>query len=173
MGNLDRSPMNQVTGASGPSLAARSIFSLLNENRKTSPLYLSPHLVAHVVCTRPQKPDGTCPKRSEWFMTDNEPTTEKPSYDTSTKIELVRPTDGLQIAYDPRIPMAHQNFRFEIKGVSDKNSIQWILDEQVVGEGTSPTMLWPVQRGKHFLSVKIMNEQEIIRTLPTVTFLVK
>ena len=173
MGNLDRSPMNHVTGASGPALAMRSIFSLLNENRKTKPLYLSPHLVAHEVCIRPPKPDGTCPKRNEWFMANNQPSTVTPSNDNAAKIELVRPTDGLQIAYDPRIPIAHQNFRFEIKGVPDKNIIQWTLDEQVLGEGISPTMLWPVQKGKHILSVTISNGDKAIHTLQPVTFLVK
>lgn len=173
MGNLDRSPMNHVTGASGPALAVRSIFSLLNENRKTKPLYLNPHLVAHEVCIRPPKPDGTCPKRNEWFMANNQPTTAIPSNDNPARIELVRPTDGLQIAYDPRIPIEHQNFRFEIKGVPDKNIIQWILDEQVLGEGISPTMLWPVQKGKHILSVKISDGEKVIHTLQPVTFLVK
>lgn len=173
MGNLDRSPMNHVTGASGSALAMRSIFSLLNENRKAKPLYLSPHLVAHEVCIRPPKPDRTCPKRSEWFMANNQPTTATPSNDNPAKIELVRPTDGLQIAYDPRIPKEHQHFRFEIKGVPDKNIIQWTLDEQVVGEGISPTMLWPVQKGKHILSVTISDGDKVIHTLQPVTFLVK
>lgn len=173
MGNLDRSPMNHITGASGPALAMRSIFSILNENRRTKPLYLSPRLVAHSVCIRPANADGTCPRRSEWFMTDNPPTTIQASNDNPRKIELVRPTEGLQIAYDPRIPKEHQHFRFEIKGVEATNTIHWTLDEELVGEGASSTMLWPVQKGQHILSVRISNEGKVIHTLPHVTFLVK
>lgn len=172
MGNLDRTPMNHVTGASGPALAMRSIFSVLNENRKSSPLYLSPHLVAHSVCIRPVRADGSCPKRSEWFMKDSVPNDTAPTA-PKTKIELVRPTDGLQIAYDPRIPKAHQNFRFEIKGVPDQNIITWTLDNELVGKGASPTMLWPVQKGQHVLSVEISNADDVIHTMPPVTFLVK
>ncbi len=172
MGNLDRSPMNHVTGASGPALVLRSIFSILNDNRNTKPLYLSPRLVAHTVCTRPPNTDGSCPKRSEWFMADTVPTATG-FMNAPQKIELVRPTDGLQIAYDPRIPKDHQHFRFEIKGVGYKNTIHWTLDEHVVGEGMSPTFLWPVQKGQHILSVQISDAGNIIRTLPPVTFLVK
>lgn len=173
MGNLDRSPMNHITGSAGPALAMRSIFSILNDNRKTKPLYLSPRLVSHEVCIRPPHTDGSCPKRNEWFMADNQPSAQKPSNDTPQKIELVRPTDGLQIAYDPRIPNAHQNFRFEIKGVPETQTIKWILDEELVGEGVSPTMLWPVQRGKHILSVQILNGDDIVHHISPVTFLVK
>lgn len=172
MGNLDRAPMNNVTGASGPALAMRSIFAILNDNRKTKPLYLSPRLVSHSICIRPPNADGSCPKRNEWFKAGTLPTDTTPNK-PNTNIELVRPTEGLQIAYDPRIPTAHQNFRFEIKGVADKHKIKWILDNEVLGEGVSPTMLWPVQKGQHILSVQISNTDNVGHTMPPVTFLVK
>jgi penicillin-binding protein 1C len=99
--------------------------------------------------------------------------TDTPPEKTPQRIELVRPTDGLQIAYDPRIPKDHQHFRFEIKGVTDNNIIKWTLDNELVGQGVSPTMLWPVQKGQHTLSVQISNANDIIRIMPPVTFLVK
>lgn len=156
MGNLDRTPMNQVTGSSGPGLAMRSIFSILNKNRETKPLYLSPRLVSEYVCIRPPQENGDCPKQSEWFIPDTNPEPErKLRTSTSAKIELVRPTEGLQIAYDPRIPRPHQNFRFEIKNAPDNSTIKWILNKELVGIGKSPYFLWPVERGKHLLSVEI------------------
>lgn len=173
MGNLDRTSMNNVTGASGPALALRSVFSILNENRKTQPLYLSPRLVAHDVCIRPANADGSCPKRNEWFMPDTVSDTPAPRKDQPPRIELVRPTDGLQIAYDPRIPATHQHFRFELKNVPESNMIKWTVDEKIIGEGASPTLLWPVQKGKHILSVQLSNADNVIHTLPNVTFFVK
>lgn len=173
MGNLDRTSMNNVTGASGPALALRSIFSILNENRQTQPLYLSPRLVAHDVCIRPANADGSCPKRNEWFMPDTVSDTPAPRKDQPPRIELVRPTDGLQIAYDPRIPATHQHFRFELKNVPESHMIKWTVDEKIIGEGASPTLLWPVQKGKHILSVQLLNADNVIHTLPNVTFFVK
>lgn len=172
MGNLDRTPMNKMTGASGPALAMRSIFSILNEHRTTSPLYMSPRLVQHKTCIRPLSSTGFCPERNEWFMPDHAQDNKNTMTISAPKMELVRPTDGLQIAYDPRIPRDHQNFRFEMKGVPQNSTIQWTLDEQVVGNSSANTMLWPIERGKHILSVRISN-QDGEQHLTPVTFLVK
>lgn len=174
MGNLDRTSMNQVTGASGPALAMRSIFSLLNAHRQTAPLYLSPKLVSRTVCIRPADKDGFCPKRNEYFMAERQDEAAKPIKPEATHIELVRPTDGLQIAYDPRIPKDRQNFRFEMKGVEDGQNITWILDGKHYASGPSLTQLWPVERGTHSLSVKISgNDNAGDTTLAPVTFIVK
>ena len=173
MGNLDRSPMNKVTGATGPALAMRSIFSILNEHRTTSPLYVSPRLVRQNTCIRPPSAAGFCPERSEWFMPGHYEGNKDSTARATTKIELVRPTDGLQIAYDPRIPAKHQNFRFEMKGLEEGQTVEWTLDEEVVGHGPSPTMLWPIQRGTHILSVQISNADGVAHHLMPVSFLVK
>lgn len=175
MGNLDHSPTMGVTGSSGPALVVRSVFSVLNKNRETQPLDFSRSLILREVCLRPADSDGNCPMYSEWFRSDNIPQSAiTPNANTTVEPELVRPTDGLQIAYDPRIPSSHQKFRFEIKGLNSPSKVHWILDDQVpiVTQNTS-YMLWPVQKGNHILSVSIADQKGSFVDLPEVHFVVK
>ena len=177
MGNLDRTPMNNVTGSTGPALAMRSIFSLLNKDRETKKLYLSPHLVWQDVCVRPSENNNInakCPSRSELFVAGKEPhplvaVLTPPKND----ITMIRPTEGLQIAYDPRIPPRHQKFRFELGGVKKHYTVEWILDGQKLENATDSQYLWPVERGQHSVSVKIASPENSQKLLGPVHFLVK
>ena len=65
MGNLDRTPMDGVTGAIGPALALRSIFAELNQDQQTAPLYLNPRLVQKDICLRTddENTSGDCHTR--------------------------------------------------------------------------------------------------------------
>src|SRR6202034_1575929 len=52
MGNLDGSAMDGVTGAVGPAMVLRSLFSELNRDQDTRPLPLSHDLIAAKICRR-------------------------------------------------------------------------------------------------------------------------
>ena len=121
---------------------------------------------------RPPEEDGSCIKRTEWFSVDTEKNHHIETL-SPKKIELVRPTEGLHIAYDPRIPFHYQKFRFEIKGATDVKSFSWILNGTEIEKSNEPSFLWPVKRGKQKLSVAMTDNKEIIYTLPPVTFVVK
>lgn len=171
-GNLDRAPMNGVTGSTGPALTLRSLFALLNKNRDTAPLPFSPRLTAKDVCTRPLSPDGSCRLRTEWFAPGTAPDMPAPQLPVGS-LELVRPTDGLQIAYDPRIPASHQKFRFEVSGAPGGSEIEWFLSDGETVTTTAPYLLWPVERGKHSLYVRVSAPGQAPQGLPPVTFTVK
>ncbi|PZO87406.1 MAG: penicillin-binding protein 1C [Micavibrio aeruginosavorus] len=156
MGNLDRTPMEDVTGSTGPALALRSIFDRLNRTRDTKPLYLSPTLVYKDVCSRPADSSGNCTLRTEIFAPDHiEPPRQNSSAPSVRAPELVRPTSGLMIAYNPRIPKDSQKFRFEVKELHPDQEIEWILDGSSLGRHKTPHYLWPVEKGAHTLSVVI------------------
>ena len=166
MGNLDHSPMDGVTGSTGPALAMRGIFSQLNKNRDTKKLYLSPSLVKKDVCIRP----GTdCATRPEWMRIDDV----VEEADVVNKLEMVRPTQGLQMAYDPRIPAEYQKFRFEIKGLDQESRVVWILNDKLLGETKGGVYLWPVERGRYALKTQISQESGVVESLNTVNFEVK
>lgn len=172
MGNLDHAPMDKVTGSTGPALALRSIFALLNKNRDADKLYFSPKLSTKDVCIRPPETDGSCIKRTEWFAPDTMPD-EAANISAPEKIEMVRPTQGLQIAYDPRVAPDHQKFRFEIKGARNIEKVTWILNGAEIAQGEQPFFLWPVQRGKYTLSAELTDNKNNTRILPPAQFLVK
>lgn len=171
MGNLDRAPMNEVTGSTGPALTLRGIFALLNRDGRTRPLTFSPRLHPREVCSRPPDRTGACPMRTEWFADPVPSLVRKAS--PSWPLELVRPTEGLHIARDPRIPTRFQKFRFELAGLTPGQSVTWTLDGKVLGRTESGTMLWPLQKGPHDLSVQVSDETGLGRALDPVRFLVK
>lgn len=174
MGNLDRTPMKDVTGSTGPALALRSVFNILNKGRDSKGLYLSPALVSRDVCTRPAKADSECPSRNEWFIAGTETNAAQPFLEKNVrKMELVRPTEGLRMAYDPRIPKDHQKFRFELSGLAEGDEAQWVLNGQVLGRSASGTWLWPVAKGTYTLAVTIHDPSGAPRALPPVRFFVR
>ncbi len=69
MGNLDGSATDGVTGAVGPAMVLRSVFSELNRNQDTRPLTLSRDLVRADICRRDgQLADAVCESTAEWFV---------------------------------------------------------------------------------------------------------
>ena len=173
MGNLDRTPMKDVTGSTGPALAMRSIFQILNADRDTKSLYLAPTLIERDICTRPAGDPDTCPRRTELFTADAE-IEEAQRAPEPSRIELVRPTAGLMMAYDPRVPADHQKFRFELAGLKEGAEVEWVLDGKPLARTSTPKYLWPVVKGPHSLAVTIYGpDPQAARTLDPVRFMVR
>jgi penicillin-binding protein 1C len=167
MGNLDRKPTNGVSGASGPALAMRSIFSELNRNIYTAPLYLSPKLIKQEICTG----ELSCMTRTEYFIAGTEA-----SYTTMTKIkkniELIRPTNGLQIALDPRIPMQLQKIQFELKGIDENYQVKWLMNNQYLSTTQEGKFLWQLKKGNFKLKTQIYNNGNLLKVIEA-NFIVK
>lgn len=173
MGNLDQKPTEGLTGATGPALVLRSVFALLNQQNMTEPLYLSPRLVAHKVCTQTEV-RGPCLERMEYFVSGTEPsalpTVKKRSRVASLAIE--RPSEGLMLAWDPRIPADKQAFEFIAIGVEPNESVEWWLNDKRVATTRGSRYLWPLQRGRHTLSIRVSRQQKTHVSMP-VHFIVK
>ncbi len=151
LGNLDQTPMDGVTGSTGPALVLRGVFAALADHTTARSLYLSPRLHAQEICTigGTGTANDTCFPRTEYFIPGTEPK-DAPPHEPASGIALVRPTEGLQIAYDPRIPANVQAFEFVADGASGSTA-EWILDGKKIGESTTGRLLWPVIRGHHTL----------------------
>jgi penicillin-binding protein 1C len=152
MGNLDHSAMDGVTGSTGPALVLRSVFSLLSQREKTSPLFLSPRLVRQEVCadgTRPSEKSG-CFTRTEYFIPGSEALGAQPDHPRAN-LTLVRPTEGLQLAYDPRLPPAAQAFEFVAEGVAVRQKVAWSLNDKPIATTSGGRLLWPLARGRYTL----------------------
>lgn len=69
MGNLDYTPTRDVSGSRGPAMVLRSIFQILNQNRETHPLFVSPGLLSRRICTLSgMAATALCPGTAdEWF----------------------------------------------------------------------------------------------------------
>lgn len=171
MGNLDQVPTNGVTGSIGPGLLLRSIFSELNRNKETKPLYFSSKLEKHEICDQTNLENHDCKIYSEWFLPHTNPKPHKKVIQTKKEILLRRPSHGLHIALDPRIPKNLQFFEFFIEGVSEHDKVIWNIDKEKIHTKGS-TYNWPLEKGEHEVEATVFKaDQEI--TLKKISFLVK
>ncbi|MBT8341854.1 MAG: transglycosylase domain-containing protein, partial [Desulfatitalea sp.] len=113
MGNLNNRPMDQITGAAGPALVMRAVFAELNRHRDTAPLYFSRRLETRAVCLdNGLLADGRCAARQEWFVPGHLP---RPNAAAAAEpLQISRPTSGLQLAMDPRLPDDREAFEFKL-----------------------------------------------------------
>ena len=154
MGNLDNQPMDGVTGSIGPALTLRAVFNALGGRDIPRALYLSPRLAAKQICTTAGQEPGSpeCFPRTEYFMpgTDMAP---KPVQQNDTGFAIIRPTEDLHIAYDPRRPAHLQAFEFSARKSHPNHLLEWRVNDQVVATTDESKILWPLTRGKFTLTV--------------------
>lgn len=173
MGNLDRTPMDGVTGSTGPAMLLRSVFSELNKRTPSRPLYLHPRLVKHDICVYESDKAEYCSTISEWFIPgtyaeDSTAITATHEY----KPTLQSPRDGLHIAYDPRIPSHLQQFEFRVTGLSPKDTVEWNINgRKILSKGERYN--WPVERGKHHLNIEILTNSGVKKHIDSINFTVK
>ena len=171
MGNLDQGAMDGVTGSTGPALALRSIFNELNRNAASQPLWLSPKLVRKDVCIEDPADAAKCYMRSELFIPGTEPS-ETAVTDAKPHFEIVKPTDGLQMAVDPRIPMDMQKLPFTIHGLKPAQEVEWILNGQPLAT-SGEKYLWPLTRGRFTLSARVKQHGQLVYSTPEISYIVK
>lgn len=176
MGNTDYSPTDGITGSLGPSLALRGIFNELTKNSQTAPLFLSPKLEARDICVdieddERQKPD--CATYTEYFIPGKNISTANEAAEPDNKIRILRPDNGLEMAFDPRIPSEKQAFEMRLSGVLDSDEVEWVIDGEKSPKVTGSKFLWPIVKGKHTVKAVVWRNGEIITTTEKKNFVVK
>jgi penicillin-binding protein 1C len=175
IGNLDHQATDGVTGSSGPALILRSVFAELNRHQTTRPLYLSPRLVKAEICRDSGLPaDGDCASLSEWFVPGSEPKAETlPPVDIKT-IYLQHPSQGMQLAMDPRIAADRQAFAFKLANLPDSTPVDWYVNDKLVASTSTGEYLWTLQKGLHSVRARIWQaEPGQFQDTPDVSFTVK
>jgi penicillin-binding protein 1C len=162
MGNLDGSAMDGVTGAVGPAMVLRSLFSEINRNQDTQPLALAQDLVLAKICRQDGRPaDETCDSTTEWFAPGTVPLpTEIPKETAAPQYRLLQPTAGLQVAHDPRIPTEFEALPMQIAPVPGFHRVDWYVDGKLTASTTDTHYPWPLQRGAHSVKAVIWTEAE-------------
>jgi penicillin-binding protein 1C len=170
MGNLNRTSMQDITGAKGPALVLRSIFSKLQNLQESRPLYLSPSVVKYTICPHSGKRAGpNCPHIEELFIPGTEPTstcsrkhddlepTSKENPHDTDPVEITMPTPGLNFARDPRIPDAFEAIPFELSAQRPIMKVRWIVDDKEFGttSGNIRKLLWPLVEGHHVVKAEV------------------
>ena len=184
MGNLDRQPMNGISGSKGPASVLRSVFAELFRNDNTERLQLSAKLVSKEVCAKSGLlPQESCPRVSEWFRPQYQPVhicnghvsaMEQAVEGSSDAVRVVLPTQGLRIAKDPRIPDENEKFPLEINEDAQVENVRWVLNGETLGNTSSHRYLWPITSGQHRVKALVkMQGSESLVTTPEVEFYVR
>ncbi len=175
LGNLNRQPMRDVTGSTGPALLAHTIFSRLNKNQETKPLFLSPKLTKQTICAGFSN-EKKCLQRDEWFVAGTEPvnfTQPQLPANKNLALEIQKPSDGLNLAMDPRIPDQLEAFEFSLNQQQGIQTVNWRLDGDVIAQTSNGKYLWALSRGAHTLLANITNDNGSTVATHPVTFYVK
>jgi len=156
MGNLDGSATDGVTGAVGPAMVLRSIFSELNRNQDTRPLTLSRDLVRADICRRDgQFADAGCESTAEWFVPGTVPVRAVVAAAAKIEYRLLQPTAGLLVAHDPRIPQEFEALPMQVAPVSSLQRVEWYVDGKLAASTTGTSYTWPLQHGAHTVHARM------------------
>lgn len=166
--------------------------SELNRDRDSESLPLSRRLQAVTICRiTGKRPARECPSLVEWFEERNLPADTCPIHGGARQgertapdspegptgpLRLTRPTAGLQLAMDPRIPDELEVFPFMLPETLRPIRTEWLVDGRVAGRTGKgeQRFLWPLSRGEHraLARVWLPGTREAVETRP-VTFRVK
>nr|WP_321268374.1 transglycosylase domain-containing protein [uncultured Sulfurimonas sp.] len=161
-GNLDYKPMREVTGGSGPAYILRSVFNELNSKQDAQKLYLSPKLKKKRICIKTSKiADAKCEARDEFFLKDDYVRFAKKQKED---IRLLKPTNNLLIAMDPRIDDDMEYFNFQVTKHKDIKKVIWFLNDKEISQTKESSYLWRVKKGKFRARAKIIMKEKTINT---------
>ncbi len=159
MGNLDGSAMDGVTGAVGPAMVLRTLFSELNRNQDTQALALSRDLVSATICRKDGRlDDGLCDSMNEWFVAGTQPMRVVSPADSRTdapQYRVLQPTPGLQVAHDPRIPDEFQKLPMQVDAAPGLERVDWYVDGSLVATTQDSRYPWPLEPGTHRVKARL------------------
>lgn len=168
MGDLDRRPTEGVTGAVGPAVVLRAIFAELHRFDPAGPLPLSRRLRRVTICADSgARARPACPAIEEWFRPAHAPTQDcalhapappaERAGPAQLRADLVRPTHGLRLALDPRIPDALEVFEFALDTDAEVREVEWIVDGEprTLRRSSASRWEWPLSRGPHRVRARV------------------
>ncbi|HEY4970094.1 MAG TPA: transglycosylase domain-containing protein [Steroidobacteraceae bacterium] len=159
MGNLDGSATDGVTGAVGPAMVLRTLFSELNRNQDTRPLALSRDLKRAKICRIDGRlADDECDTTTEWFVPGTLPRTGLNPEPEAPQYRVLQPTAGLQVAHDPRIPAEFEALPMQIAAVPGLSKVDWYVDGKLAAHTTDAHYPWPLERGTHSVKALVWTE---------------
>jgi penicillin-binding protein 1C len=174
MGNLDGTAMDGVTGAVGPAMVLRSVFSELNRNQDARDLPLSRRLLSAKICRHDGRlADDACASTDEWFLPGTLPVHSEPVARSEPVAQserertpaagalyrLLQPTAGLHVAHDPRIPKEFEALPMQVAPVPGLYKVVWYVDGREVSSTSSESYAWPLLPGAHEVYSRIWDAQ--------------
>jgi penicillin-binding protein 1C len=118
--------------------------------------------------------DGHCASLSEWFVPATQPKTKTVPLKAARPVYLRHPTQGMQLAMDPRIPDDQEAFVFKLANLPQSTPVEWYVDERLVASTCTGEYLWPLQRGAHSVKARMWPVNSVsFKETQEVSFIVK
>lgn len=149
MGNLDQSPMDGITGSTGPGLVLRGLFAYLNRDQNTSKLALSSEVFLQENCVNPSL---SCKPVYDYRTASS--TAISPPEDNVTPA-ILSPSPDLRLAFDPRLPADRQSFRFSLAGIAPEDKVRWFVNGDEIAETKGGDYDWRVKRGYYSVLARV------------------
>jgi penicillin-binding protein 1C len=76
-------------------------------------------------------------------------------------VKVGRPSPGLHLALDPRIPDELERFALELEGLQKGARVEWWIDDEPFAESTEDNgrSLWPPSRGRHVAKARVWKSE--------------
>jgi penicillin-binding protein 1C len=134
-------------------LIARALMNRALNGQEPRPLVMNAKLLPRKICregTHLYDFDGACAPWTEYFTT-NDPLPRPVASLENHGFQISKPTAGMNMALDPRLPAKAQAFRFEVEGYDPKLPIKWFLNGKLLSQTPAPNYDWPLKKGQHSL----------------------
>ena len=172
MGNLDSTPTDGLTGSTGPALLLRSVFNELHRQHVTEPLSLSADVQKVKLKVKGiEREELMTAEMVAGVVSDSGGGRQTAA--SSGRPRITFPTNGLMMAYDPRVPAELQEARLKVAGLTESERVSMEIDGQEFEADSAGTALWRVSRGKKRLVAKVRHADGTLQELPPVEFLVR
>lgn len=150
VGNLDNTPMHDVSGITGAAPIWAAVLRLAQDAAMATP----PRPPAGVQATLVHWPDGAEPPRREWFLTGTEMAQVR-RVPAAVRPRILAPASGSILALDPDIPHNLQQVVLASNLAEEESGqvgaaghlLRWELDGKPLGTG--PWMAWQPRPGRH------------------------
>ncbi len=149
MGNLDQTPMDGITGSTGPGLVLRGLFAYLNRDQNTSKLALNSELFLQENCVNSSL---SCTPIYDYRTASSRAIS--PPEDNLVPA-IMSPSQDLRLAFDPRLPADRQSFRFSLAGITPEDKVTWFVNGDEVGETRGGDYDWRVKRGYYSVLARV------------------
>ena len=77
------------------------------------------------------------------------------------EIKVSKPSPGLHLALDPRIPDELERFALKLDGLPRGARVEWWIDDEPFAESTQEDgrSLWPPSRGRHVAKARVWKSE--------------
>lgn len=146
VGNFEGDSMQDVSGVTGAAPVWRELMVKLHRNVPS----IAPEPPANVVAAAARFADGVEAPRREWFTSDQQSTATATIALSAPIPRIATPANGMVIAVDPDIPMAHQKLPISTEGASAEMRLK--LNGHELARADHVT-LWTPKAGSYALEL--------------------